>query len=47
MPNLQLENFDQSEASFQSHMTRIIIIAHCKNQAIDWFTIEKKESVSF
>ena len=28
MPNLQLENFDQSEASIESHMTRM--------EASDW-----------
>ncbi len=28
MPNLPLENFDQSEASFQSHMTTM--------EASDW-----------
>ena len=28
MPNLQLENFDQSEASIQSHMTTM--------EASDW-----------
>ena len=28
MPNLQLENFDQSEASIQSHMTKM--------EASDW-----------
>ena len=28
MPNMQLENFDQSEASFESHTTRM--------EASDW-----------
>ena len=48
MPNLQLENFDQSEASFQSHMTRMEVsdwskFSNCRfgifEQFQDYFTL--------